>query len=584
MYPPFLLIVMIPLLVECIYTSVAMRQYFKDQTVANLKIIGNLMIEPVTASLLSGNIQEIDLLCKRAGKSSETRVSVIDASGTVLGDSEKDPKEMENHSGRPEIVKALGGKVAVITRFSDTIHQFMIYLAIPIVNGDKAVGVLRTSLNINAVNSQLEKIQHRIYLGMFMAALLATGSAFLFSQRVTHPLEKIREGAEHFAMGDLSYRLPVFTASETESLARTMNDMAANLDKRMLTIISQRKEIEAIFSSMSEGVIALNLREKIININHTAARMFGRQPSDLLNLNVQEAVRNPDFNRFVQLALMDEKPHEVDIFFYLGGESIFNTRCSPLINARGDRIGILIVLNDVTRIKHLENMRRDFAANVSHEIKTPLTAIKGFTETLKSGALKHPEEASRFVNIIETHTNRLIAIIEDLMNLSMIEQKASSNEITLSMTRICPVLLSAVQVCQPKADDKNIQIQCTCDESFSAQLNSPLMGQAFVNLLDNAIKYSKPESQINIDVIQKDSEIAISFQDYGIGISQEHLPRLFERFYRVDPSRNRKLGGTGLGLSIVKHIVNAHGGTITVKSKLAQGSEFVIHLYQHREL
>ncbi len=253
-------------------------------------------------------------------------------------------------------------------------------------------------------------------------------------------------------------------------------------------------------------------------------------------------------------------------------------RSSALKNARGERIGILIVLNDVTRLRRLENMRKDFAANVSHEIKTPLTAIKGFVETLKTGALNRPEEAAKFLGIIEKHTNRLNAIIDDLMKLSLIEQKTDKKEILLENRFLLPILQSARQLCQSMADEKAIQIMLLCEETLSINLNAALIEQAFVNLLDNAIKYSGPGGSIEIKAKKTDAGVAVSFQDHGIGIAPEHLPRLFERFYRADPSRSRKLGGTGLGLAIVKHIVNAHGGKATVESAPGKGSEFVVHI------
>ncbi len=357
-----------------------------------------------------------------------------------------------------------------------------------------------------------------------------------------------------------------------------MNDMAASLDERMQTIIGQRNELEAILSSMIEGVIALDLKETIISINNAAARMFCRKHSELINRSVQEAIRNPNFHRFVRLAFRDETRREEDLFFYINCEAVLEARSSALKHARGERTGILIVLNDVTRLRRLENMRKDFAANVSHEIKTPLTAIKGFVETLKTGALNHPEESVRFLGIIEKHTNRLNAIIDDLMKLSLIEQKTDKKEILLENRQLLPIMQSARQVCQSMADEKAIQIILSCEETLSINLNAALMEQAFVNLLDNAVKYSRTGGSIEIEVQQSDIELSVSFRDHGIGIAAEHLPRLFERFYRADPSRSRKLGGTGLGLAIVKHIVNAHAGKITVESSPGKGSEFVIHI------
>ncbi len=382
----------------------------------------------MTGYLLAEDWKNIDLLCKMAGKASDTRITVMQPSGKVLGDSEADPDTMMTHSDRPEFVKAMTGEPGVFTRYSDTLREPMMYLAVPLLDRDNRIGVLRASVSVGAIDRQLEKIHKRTSMGVLVVALLATGVSLLFSRRVSQPLEKIREGAEYFAKGQLSYRLPVFASKETALLARTMNDMAASLDERMQTIIGQRNELEAVLSSMIEGVMAIDLEETIISINHAAARMFSRKSSELINRSVQETIRNPDFHRFVRLAFRDETPRAEDLFFYISGEAVLEARSSTLKNAREERIGILIVLNDVTRLRRLENMRKDFAANVSHEIKTPLTAIKGFVETLKSGALNHPEEAARFLGIIEKHTIRLNAIIDDLMKLSIIEQKTDKKE------------------------------------------------------------------------------------------------------------------------------------------------------------
>ncbi len=578
LYPPFLLIVLIPLLAVSWYADFSMRRFFLDHTATNLEARANLLRDQMTGYLQAEAWNKIDLLCKRAGKFADMRVTVIQLLGKVLGDSEVDPNLMENHSNRPEFVKAMSGETSVFTRYSDTLGESMMYLSVPLLDGEKYIGVLRVSVNVSAIDIKLERIHRDISLGGIAVALLATGASLLFSRRVSQPLEIIREGAEYFAKGQLSYRLPVFASKETALLARTMNDMAASLDERMQTIVGQRNELEAVLSSMVEGVIALDPKETIISINHTAARMFCRKHSELINRSVQEAIRNPDFHRFVRLAFQDETCRKEDLFFYINGEAVLESRSSALKNARGERIGTLIVLNDVTRLRHLENMRKDFAANVSHEIKTPLTAIKGFVETLKTGALNHPEEAVRFLGIIEKHTNRLNAIIDDLMKLSLIEQKTDKKEILLENRLLLPILQSARQVCQPMADEEALEIILSCEETLSINLNAALIEQAFVNLLDNAVKYSGAGGSIEIEVQHKDTELSVSFRDHGIGIAAEHLPRLFERFYRADPSRSRKLGGTGLGLAIVKHIVNAHAGKITVESSPGKGSEFVVHI------
>jgi two-component system phosphate regulon sensor histidine kinase PhoR len=263
---------------------------------------------------------------------------------------------------------------------------------------------------------------------------------------------------------------------------------------------------------------------------------------------------------------------------YQNGERILNLKSSPLLDANKEQIGTLVVYNDVTQLRRLENMRRDFVANVSHEIKTPLTAIKGFVETLYRGKVEKPEETERFLGIIQKHVDRLSSIIEDLLSLSRIEQEDEGRTIQLERGYIEDVFKSAIQICRPKAEEKEITINLICEEQLRSNFDPTLLEQAVVNLLDNAIKYSEPNSAIHLTANLNDSEVKIIVEDQGIGIAKKHLPRLFERFYRVDKARSRKLGGTGLGLAIVKHIAQAHGGQVTVKSTPGKGSTFTIHL------
>jgi len=263
---------------------------------------------------------------------------------------------------------------------------------------------------------------------------------------------------------------------------------------------------------------------------------------------------------------------------YQNGERILNLKSSPLLDAGKDQIGTLVVINDVTQLRRLEDMRKDFVANVSHEIKTPLTAIKGFVETLHRGSVDNPEEAQRFLDIIQKHVDRLSSIIDDLLSLSRIEQEGGRQAIQFENMPIMDIFKSAIQICHSKAEEKHIAVHVACEEQLKSFFDPTLLEQAVVNLLDNAIKYSEPDSAIHLSADLSDSEVKIAVEDQGIGIAKKHLPRLFERFYRVDKARSRKMGGTGLGLAIVKHIAQAHGGQVTVKSTPGKGSTFSIHL------
>ncbi|MEA3386715.1 MAG: ATP-binding protein, partial [Thermodesulfobacteriota bacterium] len=289
-------------------------------------------------------------------------------------------------------------------------------------------------------------------------------------------------------------------------------------------------------------------------------------------------VRNTVLQEFVKNALSSQKAVEKDIVLSTDSEQFLNGHGTLLRDAEGNQIGALIVLNDVTRLLKLEKIRREFVANVSHEIKTPITAIKGFVETLRDGALENPEDAERFLEIIGKHVDRLEAIIEDLLSLSRIEQETGREEVVLDEGRLKDLIETAIQVCKAGAMAKKIEIELSCAEDMLAKIDPPLLEQAIVNLIDNAIKYSNDGGAVRVEALQRENEIIISVHDQGCGIEKKHLPRIFERFYRVDKARSRQMGGTGLGLAIVKHIAQTHGGRVAVESIPGKGSTFSIHL------
>ena len=431
---------------------------------------------------------------------------------------------------------------------------------------------------VTSIDEALENIEVKIAVGGLLIAILAAILSLLVSRRISRPIEEIKKGAEGFARGDFEHRLPVSNSEELGSLSETMNQMAVELQNRINSMREQRNELEAVLSSMVEGVIAVDNEERIISVNQAAAQMLETNPSDVQNRSIQEVVRNTDLQNFVRNALSSDKTVEKDIILHGNGQRILNGHSTVLCDAEGQSMGALIVLNDVTQLRRLENIRKEFVANVSHEIKTPITAIKGFVETLRDGAMENREDAERFLKIIENHVDRLSAIIEDLLSLSRIEREVERDEIVLKEDPIRDVLRTAIQVCQVKASSKNVQIVLSCNEDLKANINAPLLEQAVVNLLDNAIKYSDDESDVNVSAKKVDNEIVLSVHDKGSGIKQENLPRIFERFYRVDKARSRKQGGTGLGLAIVKHIAQAHGGYVLVDSTYGEGSTFSIHL------
>jgi two-component system phosphate regulon sensor histidine kinase PhoR len=578
LYPSYLLITVISVMGVTWYASSSLRQFFLGQTASDLEARARLVEKQIEECLDPPDEKCVDLLCKKIGRRASTRITIILPSGKVIGDSREDPAKMDNHVDRPEFMQALTGPSGNSMRYSRTLEKNMMYVGIPVRANEQTLAVVRTSIPVTAIDVALKEIQIRIAGAGLVIALFAAALSLIVSRRITRPIEELRKGAESFARGDFQCTLPVSESEEIGGLAEAMNEMARQLHERINTIIGQRNEIEGVLCSMIEGVIAVDMDERVLSMNNAAVRMFGCNASEAQGRSIQEIVRNTVLREFVTDTLSSEKPVERDVVLSSNGDLFLSGHGTLLQDAQGKQIGALIVLNDVTRLRRLEEIRRDFVANVSHEIKTPITAIKGFVETLREGAVKNPDDAERFLGIIEKHVERLEAIIEDLLSLSRIERGTEREENELVENSVKDVLDTAIQVCEVGAVARKIDIELSCPENLFAKMEPRLLEQAVVNLLDNAVKYSNEESSIRVEASQGEGEIILSVRDEGCGIEKKHLSRLFERFYRVDKARSRQLGGTGLGLAIVKHIAQAHGGHVNVESTPGKGSTFSIYL------
>jgi two-component system phosphate regulon sensor histidine kinase PhoR len=565
LYPSYLLITVISVMGVTWYASSSLRQFFLGQTASDLEARARLVEKQIEECLDPPDEKCVDLLCKKIGRRASTRITIILPSGKVIGDSREDPAKMDNHVDRPEFMQALTGPSGNSMRYSRTLEKNMMYVGIPVRANEQTLAVVRTSIPVTAIDVALKEIQIRIAGAGLVIALFAAALSLIVSRRITRPIEELRKGAESFARGDFQCTLPVSESEEIGGLAEAMNEMARQLHERINTIIGQRNEIEGVLCSMIEGVIAVDMDERVLSMNNAAVRMFGCNASEAQGRSIQEIVRNTVLREFVTDTLSSEKPVERDVVLSSNGDLFLSGHGTLLQDAQGKQIGALIVLNDVTRLRRLEEIRRDFVANVSHEIKTPITAIKGFVETLREGAVKNPDDAERFLGIIEKHVERLEAIIEDLLSLSRIERGTEREENELVENSVKDVLDTAIQVCEVGAVARKIDIELSCPENLFAKMEPRLLEQAVVNLLDNAVKYSNEESSIRVEASQGEGEIILSVRDEGCGIEKKHLSRLFERFYRVDKARSRQLGGTGLGLAIVKHIAQAHGGHVNVE-------------------
>ncbi len=417
-----------------------------------------------------------------------------------------------------------------------------------------------------------------LWLGGALFLALGALAAWWVARRLRRGLDALRTGAERHGAGELGWRIPHQPVAALEDVAQAQNVLAERLDTRLGDAVRQLTEQEAVLSSMSEGVLAVDHDLRILNLNPGAGRMFGVHPQDARGRTLLEVSRHNELLHFTSTALSATAPTEGEIVIYDPDPRYLQAHGSVLRDGQGRAIGAVVVLNDVTALRRLETMRRDFVANVSHELKTPITSIKGFVETLLDHAMQDPRETERFLRIVQRQADRLHAIIEDLLNLSRIERDAEAGDIALEPGALKAVLAAALQSCETLAQAREVRLESECDPGLTAWINAPLLEQALVNLIDNAVKYSHAGGKVRVEAAQQDGMIVIRVRDWGQGIEAKHLPRLFERFYRVDKARSRKLGGTGLGLAIVKHIAQAHRGQVVVESVPGEGSTFSLQL------
>jgi two-component system phosphate regulon sensor histidine kinase PhoR len=585
-YATYLVVVLLCAAAVGFYAVRSARDFYLAHTETELQARAALVREQVVPAITADTPQQLESLVRQLGQASGTRITVIAADrpgvakGEVLADSDPNPSEMENHATRPEFLTALRGRPGQAIRYSDTLRQDMMYVAIPVTEDGRLTTVIRTAVPLTRVNDALASLYGSIAVGAIVAAVLAAVVGFYVSRRISGQMRQIKVGAERLAAGDFTQRLFVPRVEEFASVAESINQMAEDLDDKLRRLTHERNEREAVLASMVEGVLAVDTDERVIAVNAAAARLLDTDPAAAEGKSIQEIVRNPALQHVVAQTLGGHRPVEADIVMRVGAEERNLQANGTLLHGddEGDDVGAVVVLNDVTRLKRLEAVRRDFVANVSHELKTPVTSIKGFAETLEDGALDDPSAARRFVRIISGQADRLNSIIEDLLALSTLEQSGDSPLLQLEEADLCDVVAVALEVCGPKAEAKSIELRDDCPGRLLARVSPPLLEQAVVNLIDNAVKYSAEGATVVVTLEERGDEVIVSVIDEGQGVAREHLPRLFERFYRVDKARSRDLGGTGLGLAIVKHVAQIHGGRVSVDSVLGRGSTFRIHL------
>ena len=409
-------------------------------------------------------------------------------------------------------------------------------------------------------------------LGVFLVLIIGIGMN-IAGHALQQPLHALATAANRFAQGDLEYRTAPEDHPLVHEIATTMNQMAEQLQSRIDTILSQQQELEALFASMVEGIIVLSENGRVQRINSVAASFFGTKVQDACGKPLLQILRSPAMEDLISRCSKTTAAVEQEIQVFSPQQLLLQAHASRYQS--GEKIGILLVLHDITEIRRLETVRRDFVSNVSHELKTPVTSISGFAETILDDPEMPAEQCTRFIQIINKQASRLQSIIEDLLSLSRIEEHG--RELPRESMKTRPLLEGVINLCRFAAEEKEIELELEQDDPGKIHANANLLEQALFNLVQNAIKYSPNKSRVILrsqQLADAPQNIQFEVQDFGTGIPQQDIPRLFERFYRVDRARSRELGGTGLGLAIVKHIALVHGGTVDVESTLGNGSSF----------
>jgi two-component system, OmpR family, phosphate regulon sensor histidine kinase PhoR len=519
----------------------------------------------ITPFVVLKNTSQLDVFTKDLGKAIHTRITVIAPNGVVLSDSEQNPLVMENHRTRTEIAQAMEGNTGRFLRISNTLKQEMLYIAIPVVKDNKTIYVLRVSKFLKEITTTTKLLVEKIILIAIIITAAALIFAFLFSRSITRPVRELRGALHKVAGQNFNVRVLLRNNDELKELADSFNYMIAEMERLFGELSRQKEELDSIISSLQEGILVLDKEERVLIANESLKAIIDK---NLEKGNLYwEILREPRLNELIKKVKHDRRNSTEEI--ELNNKTFL---CSATFLQYKEEI--TIVFHDITEIKKLQKIKTDFVLNVSHELRTPLTSIKGFIETMETGVLD--AENRHYVEIIKRNTDRLINIISDLLSLSEMEEKGA--KLQLETVDLKSIIEQVLVVFEQQIQSKGFFVHLSIDPDLPPVQGDPFkLEQVFINLIDNAIKYTE-KGGITIEIKAQDKRTVVTVQDTGAGIPQEHLSRIFERFYVVDKSRSKKLGGTGLGLSIVKHIILLHSGTIKAESMSGSGTTFIITL------
>lgn len=572
-----MIIVLISLSVTGYTVAKAVEDYFIQKTEDDLTTCAFAM-RPFLAIKIKqeeNTSGQLETTVKELGNETKTRITIVDIEGNVIADSEKDPSDTESHSTRPEIREAYLGNIGKSARYSSSLKTEMMYVAIPILENHDVAYVLRLAVPISHINALTRNIWRMFFSASLAGLLVAFLISTIFSRRITKPIEEVSYAAKKISCGNYDLKVPLRPPYETKILAESFNHMAENLQETVGKLKEETDKTRAVLASMAEGLIAVDQNCHVIMMNLAAERLFKIRQEEALSKHLLEVLRNRELQDIINEVLKTRKGSTREIKINTYDERVFWINVVPI--DKENNLGAVAVMRDITELKRLEKMKSDFVSNVSHELKTPLTSISGFAETLLDGAYKSEENCRYFLRIIKQETDRMTRLISELLYLSRIEKPDFF--IPKRPVNAASVVNKAIKLLQKNIDDKGHLLNLKLPENLG-----PVTGdedsvlEIIINLLDNAIKYTPEGGNIIVKIEDESDFISISVADNGIGIAGDELERIFGRFYRVQRPEITSANGTGLGLAVVKHLVESLNGKISVESQLGKGSTFKISL------
>lgn len=568
-----------------IASGLLMLKTFKENHVSVLEATLEREMRLIAAQMdwLSGDNDEIiDYYTKQAVKLQElmeSRVTFIASDGKVLGDSSFNASEMDNHSHREEFIGAMENGLGKSIRPSDTLHKNMLYVAIPTTStSNNETFVIRLAMSLEEVDKSISSLTMVLVVGLIILFVVAALASYRIALGLTKPLEEITQVAKRIKNMDYRARVEGIKQDEIGELGHAINAMAESLQVQMTRIRQNENHLQSVLSNMINGIVMIDANGSILIMNERAEEILGVSARKLIGRHYSDIKQQYELSQLIIEGFDTKEFIHEEVTFYYPEERLLELNLVPIYQGNGSEFGgILLVVQDVSAIRRLERMRSEFVANVSHELKTPIAAVKGFAETLLGGAVKDEETTRSFLQIIYDESERLNRLIGDILELSKIESRRAP--LMLSPVDIHEFMENTIAILEVSAMRKNIHIHMDSPMELYMEADEDRLRQILVNLLSNAISYTPEGGTIRISIKENEQEhIVIYISDTGIGIPEKDLPRIFERFYRVDKARSRSSGGTGLGLSIVKHLVELHKGTISVSSKVGEGTTFTLEL------